>query len=77
MRKKNYELETELDEWKDKEDQHLRELNYPEDKNVTYRPSRRTGRTLDVSRRSACIVNTTYSNSISMDRLTLVGLYSS
>ena len=37
MRKKNYELETEFDEWKDKEDQQLRELNYPEDKIASLR----------------------------------------
>ena len=37
MRKKNYELEHEFNEWKDKEDQQLRELNYPEDKIATLR----------------------------------------
>ncbi len=37
MKKKNYELENEFNEWKDKEDQQLRELNYPEDKIATLR----------------------------------------
>ena len=37
MRKKNYELENEFNEWKDKEDQQLRELNYPEDKIASLR----------------------------------------
>ena len=37
MKKKNYELEHEFNEWKDMEDQQLRELNYPEDKIATLR----------------------------------------
>ena len=37
MKKKNCELENEFNEWKDKEDQQLRELNYPEDKIATLR----------------------------------------
>ena len=37
MKKKNCELENEFNEWKDKEDQQLRKLNYPEDKIATLR----------------------------------------
>jgi DNA-directed RNA polymerase specialized sigma24 family protein len=37
MKKKNYELENEFNEWKDKEDQQLRELNYPEEKIASLR----------------------------------------